>query len=54
MKKILKQFEDTLEDIQNLKDIQESQLKEPISQLEKLKGTYIIGISTILFTICNK
>ncbi|MDO6447922.1 DinB family protein [Oceanobacillus profundus] len=32
MKKILKQFEDTLDPIQKLKDVQESKLKEPISE----------------------
>lgn len=32
MKEILKQFEDTLDTIQKLKDVQESQLKEPISK----------------------
>ena len=32
MKKILKQFEDILDPIQKLKDVQESKLKEPISE----------------------
>ena len=32
MKKILSQFKDTLDDIQKLKDVKESQLKEPISK----------------------
>jgi uncharacterized damage-inducible protein DinB len=31
LKKVLKQFEDTLDDIRKLKDVKESQLKEPIS-----------------------
>lgn len=32
MKKVLKQFEDTLEVIQKLKEVQESQLRDPISK----------------------
>lgn len=31
MKKVVKQFEDTLQDIQKIKDVQESQLNDPIS-----------------------
>ena len=32
MKKLLKQYEETIEDIRQLKDVQESKLKEPISK----------------------